>query len=296
MAPNPEPTPIVQWRSEFREHEKDLIPQLLSEKGMTCVRLASGAIDYVFEKRRGDQEDDGQKAICIITRDDIIARINQNYKMTKSEKRTARDVAKRRFTLEARMEAKNRGIDARQRDVSRAAKAIGMGDNPKNWESILGKYHRPPPSSEDNSSTGVYSDPDLHFMTEDETIRYNQEKLDSLEERLRESKAAKEKSKDKTVVESDGAVFEEGEAVAEPIEAKGEAVAEPIEEKGEAVAEPMIVDCDAKDAEREEKAVADSNTVKGDDTDAVAKGDASGTSAIALMAGSAPTLDLGLSG
>ncbi|KAE9259131.1 hypothetical protein PR003_g34916, partial [Phytophthora rubi] len=76
--------------------------------------------------------------VLVITRDDIIANINKNPKMTRTEKRLTRASVKKRFDLEARMEAKRRGYTDRQKAVRRAARAIRRGDNPSNWRQVLG--------------------------------------------------------------------------------------------------------------------------------------------------------------
>ncbi|KAE9265619.1 hypothetical protein PF001_g30811 [Phytophthora fragariae] len=89
---------------------------------MACVRRGDGTYEYKFERNRasnsGEEEDSdegGSSGVLVITRDDIIANINKNPKMTRTEKRLTRASVKKRFDLEARMEAKRRGYTDRQR-------------------------------------------------------------------------------------------------------------------------------------------------------------------------------------
>ena len=111
----------------------DLIEQRLKEKGIACIRRASNQFDYVFEQERNDEkEDDGVPSIQVITRENIMKRLNKNYKMNRFEKRTACDVVRRRFSQEVRVEAKRRGYEDRLKNVTRAARAIFRGDTPRN--------------------------------------------------------------------------------------------------------------------------------------------------------------------
>ncbi|KAE9162989.1 hypothetical protein PF004_g30302 [Phytophthora fragariae] len=167
------PSPVMNresWRSEFQEDEKDLIAAHIRDKGMACVRRGDGTYEYKFERNRasnsGEEEDSdegGSSGVLVITRDDIIANINKNPKMTRTEKRLTRAGVKKRFDLEARMEAKRRGYTDRQRAVRRAARAIRRGDNPSNWRQVLGGS---PPSPEDPyASDSVYSEEGLRFLS-----------------------------------------------------------------------------------------------------------------------------------
>ncbi|KAE9160265.1 hypothetical protein PF005_g31715, partial [Phytophthora fragariae] len=122
LPPAPTRPSAAQWRSEFQEDEKDLIAAHIRDKGMACVRRGDGTYEYKFERNRasnsGEEEDSdegGSSGVLVITRDDIIANINKNPKMTRTEKRLTRAGVKKRFDLEARMEAKRRGYTDRQK-------------------------------------------------------------------------------------------------------------------------------------------------------------------------------------
>ncbi|KAE8951195.1 hypothetical protein PR002_g33049 [Phytophthora rubi] len=113
--------------------------------------------------------------------------------MTRTEKRLTRASVKKRFDLEARMEAKRRGYTDRQKAVRRAARAIRRGDNPSNWRQVLGGS---PPSPEDPyASDSVYSEEGLRFLSAAEAQEKQQEKLKSLENQLREDMRKREEDK-----------------------------------------------------------------------------------------------------
>ncbi|KAE9271753.1 hypothetical protein PR003_g30419, partial [Phytophthora rubi] len=205
---------LAHWRTEFQEGEKDLIAAHIRYKGMACIRRGDGNYEYKFERNRASnsgEEEDSDEGVLVITRDDIIANINKNTKMTRTEKRLTRASVKKRFDLEARMEAKRRGYTDRQKAVRRAARAIRRGDNPANWRQELGGS---PLSPEDPyASDSVYSEEGLRFLSTAEAQEKQQETLKSLESKLRE----------------DMRKCEEGKAVAPSIPAttEGEAVADP---------------------------------------------------------------------
>ncbi|KAE8878314.1 hypothetical protein PF003_g37482 [Phytophthora fragariae] len=190
------------WRTEFQEGENDLIAAHIRDKGMTCIRRGDGTYEYKFERNRasnsGEEEDSdegGSSGVLVITRDDIIANINKNPKMTRTEKRLTRASVKKRFDLEARMEAKRRGYTDRQKAVRRAARALRRGDNPANWCQVLGGS---PLSPEDPyASDSVYSEEGLRFLSAAGAQEKQQETLKSLESQLREDMRKREE--DKTV-------------------------------------------------------------------------------------------------
>ncbi|KAE9189941.1 hypothetical protein PF004_g22049 [Phytophthora fragariae] len=169
---------------------------------MTCIRRGDGTYEYKFERNRasnsGEEEDSdegGSSGVLVITRDDIIANINKNPKMTRTEKRLTRASVKKRFDLEARMEAKRRGYTDRQKAVRRAARALRRGDNPANWCQVLGGS---PLSPEDPyASDSVYSEEGLRFLSAAGAQEKQQETLKSLESQLREDMRKREE--DKTV-------------------------------------------------------------------------------------------------
>ncbi|KAE9320771.1 hypothetical protein PF008_g17956 [Phytophthora fragariae] len=185
---------------------------------MACIRRGDGNYEYKFERNRasnsGEEEDSdegGSSGVLVITRDDIIANINKTPKMTRTQKRLTRASVKKRFDLEARMEAKRRGYTDRQKAVGRAARAIRRGDNPANWRQELGGS---PLSPEDPyASDSVYSEEGLRFLSTAEAQEKQQETLKSLESKLREDMRKREE--DKAVAPSIPATTE-GEAVADP--------------------------------------------------------------------------------
>ncbi|KAE8910601.1 hypothetical protein PF003_g5405 [Phytophthora fragariae] len=130
LPPAPPRPSAAQWRTESQEGEKYLIAAHIRDKGMACIRRGDRNYEYKFDRNRTSNS--------VITRDDIITNINKNPKMTRSEKRLTRANVKKRFDLEARMEAKRRGFTDRQEAVRRAARAIRHGDIPANWRQVLG--------------------------------------------------------------------------------------------------------------------------------------------------------------
>ncbi|KAE9333803.1 hypothetical protein PR003_g13846 [Phytophthora rubi] len=94
------PSPVMNresWRTEFQEGEKDLIAAHIRDKGMACIRRGNGTYEYKFERNRAsnseeeeDSDEGGSSGALVITRDDIIANINKNPKMTRTEKRLTR--------------------------------------------------------------------------------------------------------------------------------------------------------------------------------------------------------------
>ncbi|KAE8990206.1 hypothetical protein PR002_g21217 [Phytophthora rubi] len=185
---------------------------------MACIRRGDGAYEYKFERNRtsnsGEEEESdegGPSGVLLITREDIITNINKNPKMTRTEKRLTRASVKKRFDLEARMEAKRRGFTDRQKAVRRAVRAIQRGDNPTNWRQVLGGS---PLSPEDPyASDSVYSEEGMRFLSTAEAQEKQQETLTSLESQLREDMRKREE--DKAVAPSIPATTE-GEAVADP--------------------------------------------------------------------------------
>ncbi|KAE9067630.1 hypothetical protein PF010_g27389 [Phytophthora fragariae] len=184
---------------------------------MACIRRGDGTYEYKFERNRtsnsGEEEDSdegGPSGVLLITREDIIININKNPKMTRTEKRLTHASVKKRFDLEARMEAKRWGFTDRQKAVRRAVRAIRRGDNPTNWRQVLGGS---PLSPEDPyARDSVYSEEGMRFLSTAEAQEKQQETLTSLESQLREDMRKREE--DKAVAPSIPATTE-GEAVAD---------------------------------------------------------------------------------
>jgi len=93
----------VKFRNVFNPHEKDLIEIKLRQSGMACVHMPHG-IEYVSEEtsRQNEgavDEDTGLPGIRVITREDILKRIDRNKKLSPRQKAIEKDILRRKEHL-----------------------------------------------------------------------------------------------------------------------------------------------------------------------------------------------------
>jgi hypothetical protein len=100
----------VRGRGLFNPNEKQLIAFKLRQCGMACIQRVHD-IEYIFEEdtRQSSEtmDDSGLPGVRVITRDEIIARINRNQKLSKSQKKVERDILLRRLDREVRTSSKS---------------------------------------------------------------------------------------------------------------------------------------------------------------------------------------------